>query len=151
MDPMPSILLVEDSRFLRTAGEEILREHGFAVEGASDGEQAIVMAETTPPALIVLDLVLPQCQGFEVLTRLKQSPRTAHIPVLIISKLEFDAETLSTFRAAGVSYIHKTKLFLNELVTAVELAIQFGTERERVEKGADAPAILEQLASLQVQ
>lgn len=150
MDRLVSVLLVEDSRFLRIAGEKVLKEHGFAVETAPDGEQAIAMATVNPPALIVLDLVLPQCQGFEVLTRLKRDPRTADIPVLIMSKLEFDANTLSTFRAAGVLYVHKSKLFLNELVTAVELSLQFGRDRERLQGSTDPAKFLEGLSTLQV-
>ncbi len=76
--------------------------------------------------------------------------RTADIPVLIMSKLEFDANTLSTFRAAGVLYVHKSKLFLNELVTAVELSLQFGRDRERLQGGPDPTKFLEGLSTLQV-
>jgi len=69
MQSRPTILLTEDSRFLRTALERTLKNHGFGVQTASDGEEALAIAAKAPPDLVVLDMVLPRCQGPEVLAR----------------------------------------------------------------------------------
>jgi DNA-binding NtrC family response regulator len=76
------ILLVEDDRFLRKAAEATLRSHGFAVCTAADGEEALQRIQAEVPDLVLLDLIMPKLQGFEVLHILKQNPATQQIPVM---------------------------------------------------------------------
>src|SRR5690349_11438113 len=81
------VLLAEDDRFLRKAAGAMLRRQGFTVLTAEDGEEALRVARAETPDLILLDLIMPKMQGFEVLKALKRDPQTSPIPVVILSNL----------------------------------------------------------------
>ena len=84
---METILLVEDSKFLRVATERILTIAGYQVICAGDGDEALALAGSRLPNLIVLDMLLPKLSGPEVLRSLKRNDLTAHIPVVVLSSL----------------------------------------------------------------
>jgi CheY-like chemotaxis protein len=84
---METILLVEDSKFLRAATERILTKAGYQVICAGDGDDALELAGSSLPHLIVLDMMLPKLSGPEVLRSLKNNDQTAHIPVVVLSSL----------------------------------------------------------------
>jgi CheY-like chemotaxis protein len=84
---METILLVEDSKFLRAATERILTKAGYQVICAGDGDDALELAGSSLPHLIVLDMMLPKLSGPEVLRSLKKNDLTAHIPVVVLSSL----------------------------------------------------------------
>ena len=84
---METILLVEDSKFLRIATERTLTKAGYQVISADDGDKALALAGSRFPDLIVLDMLLPKLSGPEVLRSLKKNDRTAHIPVVVLSSL----------------------------------------------------------------
>ena|SRR6202521_2547998 len=84
---METILLVEDSKFLRAATERILTKAGYQVICAGDGDDALELAWSSLPHLIVLDMMLPKLSGPEVLRSLKKNELTAHIPVVVLSSL----------------------------------------------------------------
>ena len=84
---MATILLVEDSKFLRAATERILSKAGYKVICAGDGDDALELAGSSLPHLTVLDVMLPELSGPEVLRSLKKNDLTAHIPVLVLSGL----------------------------------------------------------------
>ena len=110
---MKSILLVEDSRFLRLATEQTLAKAGYKVISASDGEEALRLAYARTPDLILLDMLLPRLGGAEVLHSLKNSPLTAHIPVIVLSGLSQKNE--SKLRKVGaIAYFEKSKLEFSE-------------------------------------
>jgi CheY-like chemotaxis protein len=82
-----TILLVEDSRFLRVASERALLKAGYEVVCASDGEAALLTARERVPNLILLDMMLPKLDGLGVLRALKHDPQTADIPVIVLTGL----------------------------------------------------------------
>ncbi len=114
------ILLAEDDRFLRKAAEATLRRHGFAVLAAVDGEEALRLARTEAPDLVLLDLIMPKLQGFEVLRALKQDPATAPIPVIVLSNLGQEGDVHQAMEAGAVAYLIKAGMPLQDLVTKVE-------------------------------
>ena len=109
------VLLVEDDRFLRRACEKSLRQQGFAVSTAADGEEALRAVQAGPPDLILLDLLMPKVTGIEVLRALKADEKTRAIPVVILtnSSKETDVREIETLGAAG--YLVKANLSLEEL------------------------------------
>ncbi len=121
------ILLAEDDRFLRKAAEATLRQHGFSVVTAVDGEEAIRLAQAEAPALILLDLIMPKIQGFEVLRALKANPATAAIPVIVMSNLGQPQDVQQALEAGAATYLIKANLSLQDLVTQVENTLKGGT------------------------
>lgn len=81
------ILLIEDDKFLRELMSKKLITLGYDVVSAADGESGLVMIKETKPDVVLLDLILPGINGFEVLEKAKQDPETVNIPVVILSNL----------------------------------------------------------------
>jgi len=81
------ILIIEDDLFLRQLISKKIGQEGYDVVEAVDGEEGIKKVETEKPDLILLDLILPGVDGFEVLSRVKKNLNTKHIPVIILSNL----------------------------------------------------------------
>jgi len=81
------ILLIEDDKFLRELMNKKLITLGYDVVTAADGESGLVMIKETKPDVVLLDLILPGINGFEVLEKAKQDPEIASIPVVILSNL----------------------------------------------------------------
>jgi len=106
-----SILLVEDSRFLRRANERTLTKAGYQVVIAVDGEEALHLARTTAPDLILLDMLLPKIGGAQVLRALQSDPVTAKTPVVVLSSLPQSNERKLKGEGA-VAYFEKSKLDL---------------------------------------
>lgn len=125
MDKPPKrILLAEDDRFLRKAAEVTLRRHGFTVLTASDGEAALQIARAETPDLVLLDLIMPRLQGFEVLRTLKQDPATEAIPVIVLSNLGQPSDVQQAMEEGAAAYFVKADLSLQALVQRVEEALQ---------------------------
>ena len=115
--PAKRILLAEDDRFLRRAEEAALKRAGFVVLAAADGEEALRMAIAEKPDLVLLDLIMPKLQGFEVLKALKADPATAAIPVVVLSNLGQEGDVQRALEGGAVAYLVKANLSLDELVT----------------------------------
>ncbi len=79
------ILFVDDDSFLRKVYDSELNENNYDVVLAVDGQDGLDKARSSDPDLIILDMVMPKRNGFEVLTELQSDPATAHIPVIILS------------------------------------------------------------------
>ena len=120
VDGARRILLCEDDRFLRKAAEARLRQHGFTVFTATDGEESLRVAREQIPDLILLDLIMPKVQGFEVLRRLKADAATAGIPVVVLSNLGQDRDVEQATALGATAYFVKAHLSLQDLVTKVD-------------------------------
>jgi DNA-binding response OmpR family regulator len=118
-EPTRRILLAEDDRFLRKAAETALKRQGFSVLAAVDGDEALRMARTEAPDLILLDLIMPKLQGFEVLRALKADAATATIPIIILSNLGQDSDVKQAMEAGAAGYFVKANLSLQDLVKRV--------------------------------
>jgi len=118
-DAARRVLLAEDDRFLRRAAESRLRQGGFTVLTAVDGEEALRMTRAERPDLVLLDLIMPKLQGFEVLKMLKEDPATAPIPVIVLSNLGQDEDLKQAMDLGAIAYFIKAHLSLQELVQRV--------------------------------
>ena len=102
-----SILVVDDTpdnvRLLST----ILTEEGYQVRKALNGQRALATVQEFPPTLILLDVMMPDMNGYEVCEKLKASPQTASIPVIFLSALDHVLDKVKAFEVGGVDYITK--------------------------------------------
>ena len=109
------ILVVDDDRNHRRVVEELLVEAGYEVEVAADGFEAIAAIERTPPALLLLDLRMPNLDGIGVLERLSHGPRT--FPVIVVTAVQVDdAEAI----AHGAASVIIKPVSLDALLDAVQ-------------------------------
>ncbi|MEM7555837.1 MAG: response regulator [Cyanobacteria bacterium P01_A01_bin.84] len=89
---MSTVLIVEDSIAQREMITDLLKASGLSVTHASDGMEALETVHSTCPDLVVLDIVMPRMNGYEVCRRLKSDPKTQNVPVVMCSSKgeEFD-------------------------------------------------------------
>ena len=119
MSTIHRILLAEDDRFLRKAAETMLKRAGFTVIPAADGEEALRLAREPVPDLMLLDLIMPKMQGFDVLKELKGAAETAGIPVIVLSNLGQDSDVQLARERGAHDYIIKSNIALEQLVERV--------------------------------
>ncbi|RLB52337.1 MAG: hypothetical protein DRI90_22245, partial [Deltaproteobacteria bacterium] len=112
------ILLVDDSPLIHKHTVPILKQAGYDVVSAFDGEEAIAKVSQVMPQLVITDVEMPKMDGYEVCRRVKSSPETAHIPVLICSALGDAADLQRGFDAGTDDYLVKPMAPV-EVTTAV--------------------------------
>ena len=101
------ILIVDDESANLQLLSELLGRAGYQVRPANDPQLAIDSALAQPPKLILLDVKMPEMDGFEVCRRLKQDERTRDIPVIFISALQDVQSRVRGLEAGGVDFISK--------------------------------------------
>lgn len=87
MGATPHILVVDDDRLTVRLVQQLLQRHGYLVSTAANGAEGLEMARTLRPDLVILDLMMPVIDGYEVYQRLKSDTQTANINILILSAI----------------------------------------------------------------
>lgn len=116
----PHILLIESDEFLGSIYEKNLLMEGFKVSRAVNGERGIKMADTKNPDLILLAVLLPKVNGFEVLGDLKKNKTTKNIPVVMLTKLGSKSDVQKGQDLGAVDYLIKGHFRPSELVDKVK-------------------------------
>ena len=101
------ILVVEDEESLLKLQSILLTIRGYTVEGAMDGQAALEAVETMNPDLILLDIMLPKIDGFEVCRQVKANEETRHIPVVMLTAKKYPADRVMGEQAGADAYITK--------------------------------------------
>jgi len=114
------ILIVEDDKFLRELILHKLIKEGYDVIEAADGEEGIKKATEEKPDLALLDLILPGIDGFEVLYRMKASPETSSIPVIILSNLGQKDDVEKGMRLGASDYLIKAHFTPGEIIGKIK-------------------------------
>ena len=117
------ILFIEDESALQRAMGDMLKSHGYEVIPALNGEIGEHLAESEQPALILLDLVIPQKDGYEILSELQKNPATKAIPVIVLTNLEGTEEIEKALSLGARTYLVKAHYTLEEVITKVKGAI----------------------------
>lgn len=124
MNTSGRVLLVEDDKFLRRACDAGLRQRGYDVVTAADGDEGLRLARAVPPPdIVLLDLLMPKLSGIEVLRALKADESTASIPVLILSNSSRDEDKREVVRLGAAGYFVKANLSLKDLAQEVSTLI----------------------------
>ena len=120
---MKKILLAEDDKFLSTAmGDKLIRE-GFAVLRASNGIDAVALAKAERPDLVLLDIIMPQKTGFEVLSELRLDPSTRNIPVMVLSNLGQEVDIKKARDLGAIDYLVKSDVEMKVVVAKIKEAL----------------------------
>ena len=102
-----SILIVDDTPANLRLLARILADANYIVRPARDGKSALASANSAPPDLILLDIMMPEMDGYEVCRKLKAEEQTADIPIIFISALDDVLDKVKSFAVGGVDYIPK--------------------------------------------
>jgi DNA-binding NtrC family response regulator len=148
-DTPSTVLVVDDDAASLSALFECLRRAGYRVLVAQDGSSSLERAAQAKPALILLDVMMPDIDGFETCRRLKADPATADIPVLFLTALSDTSEKVKGFEAGAVDYLTKPFQW-EEVLARVRTHLRLrAAERELVETNRSLEAkVAERTAEL---
>jgi DNA-binding response OmpR family regulator len=119
---MPRVLIVEDEPHIVLSLEFLLQRAGYVTITALDGDQALERCRTERPDVVLLDVMLPRRDGYEVCRAMKADPALARIPVIIVSARGQEVEVLRGLELGAAAYV--TKPFGNdEILEAIRAAL----------------------------
>lgn len=120
------ILVVEDDPAMREIVSHKLLSHGFAVNQAEDGKVALEKFTEQPPDLVLLDLLLPEIDGFHVLEAIRKNPdkNLAQTPVIVLSNLWSNKDILSTQALRADAFMVKAYFTTEEILAKVNEILQ---------------------------
>lgn len=121
---MIQILIIEDESALQKTLGDTLNKEGYKVIKALDGEIGLRQAKSELPDLIILDLILPKMNGFEVLKALKEDPNTKNIPVIIQTNLETMDDIERALEGGASTYLVKSNYSLGEVLQKVKQTLK---------------------------
>lgn len=131
MKPMqPVILIAEDFEDARDLYKDYLEFSGFTVETASNGREAIALANSLQPDLILMDASMPVLDGWQATRELKANPATSHIPVLALTAHAFD-DARQEARSSGCDGFVTKPCLPDDLVAKVRATLETGNKNRR--------------------
>lgn len=132
--PKSHILIVDDAETHRFLLRNIIMEMGYQPVLAENGSQALKIFPRCNPRLVLLDISMPDMDGYEVCRQLKESMDTSEVPILFMSAFENTTEIVKVFEAGGADYI--TKPFVPEAVKArIGLHIKLADAMKKLAEG----------------
>ena len=126
------ILVVDDTPANLRLLSKMLNEQGYRVRPVPDGRLALAAAQAKPPDLILLDIRMPDLNGYQVCERLKAESRTQDIPIIFISALDAVQDKVKAFTVGGVDYITKP-FHIEEVLARVETHLALRKLQEQLE------------------
>lgn len=118
------ILVIEDDQSLQNALVEIISQEGFESESAFDGEEGLAKIRSFMPDLILLDIILPKKDGFEVLAEMKNDEALKSIPVLILTNLEEVDNVQKALDLGATNYMVKSDFSLKDVVEKIRTTMK---------------------------
>ena len=113
------IVLAEDDPFFQKFYLEKLKEKGFQVELARDGVEAIDKISTTKPDVVLLDLIMPNKDGFDVLEEVSRDNNLKKIPIIVFSTLGQEKDIEKAKQLGAIEYVNKTFFDFDNLVSKI--------------------------------
>lgn len=117
------VLVVDDDITLLEMYVERIKEEGAIVVEAKDGEEALEKARETKPSAVLLDVMMPKVNGFDVLKQLKSDPETADVPVIILSALSDDQKRRQGLQLGASDYIVKAETLPVDVIEKIKKVI----------------------------
>ncbi|MGB7957538.1 MAG: response regulator [Minisyncoccia bacterium] len=119
-DTGKKVMLIEDDRFLSSLLRARLEKDGVTVDQMFDGENAVERLTAERPDLVVLDLIMPKINGFEVLKAMSLTPGLDRTPVVIVSNLAQDSDIEKARQLGAKAYFVKVKISIDDLIGKIE-------------------------------
>ena len=129
-----NLLIVDDDPLIRQTLDAFLTREGYKVRSAPNGQTALMSAVEDPPELILLDIRLPDMDGFQVCRRLKEDPRTGHIPVIMLTGHGSEEIAVEALKAGVSDYLIKGRITSESLRLAVSNALQKCKMQQEIEE-----------------
>ncbi len=120
---MKKILVIEDDKFLRELIIQKLIKEGYEIIEAKDGEEGVEKTKKDKPDLVLLDLILPGIDGFEVLARIKRNPEVSNIPVIVLSNLGQREDMEKALNEGASDYLVKAHFAPDEIIKKVKTVL----------------------------
>lgn len=120
---MKTILFIEDESALQKTFCDILEQDGYKMISAMDGEVGLRMVKSEKPDLILLDLIIPKLNGFEVLKQIKSDKTTKSIPVIVLTNLEGAGDVEKAIELGATTYLVKANYTLQEVIQKIKQAL----------------------------
>ena len=120
---MKKILIIEDESALQKTFGDVLGQEGYKIVPALDGESGARLAKTEKPDLILLDLILPKMNGFEVLKKIKEDEETKDIPVIVLTNLEGMGDVEKALELGATTYLVKANYSLEEVIQKIKKSL----------------------------
>lgn len=121
---MKTILFIEDESDLQKTFGDILKQEGYKMVSALDGEAGLKLAKAQKPDLILLDIILPKVHGFEVLKKLKEDSETKDIPIIVLTNLESGGDVEKALELGATTYLVKANYTLEEVISKIKKALE---------------------------
>lgn len=113
------VLIIEDDKFLRELAAQKLEKEGFSVAGATNGQEGIDLLEKERPNVIILDLILPGIDGFEVLKKVRTESNFKNIPIIILSNLGQEEDIQKAKSLGATDYLIKAHFSFGEIIKKI--------------------------------
>ena len=114
------ILVIEDEATLQKALNEVLSNEGYKVVSSLDGLKGLELAQEEKPDLILLDIILPKMDGFEVLKRIKKDDKISQIPVIILTNLSDISDIQKALDLGATTYLVKADFHIEDVLKKIE-------------------------------
>jgi len=118
------ILVIEDDKFLRELISQKLIKEGYDIAEAVDGEKGVESVKEEKPDLVLLDLILPGIDGFEVLSRIKSDPASAQVPIIILSNLGQKDDIERGLKMGAADYLIKAHFTPGEIIDKIRTVLE---------------------------
>lgn len=117
---MAKIILVEDDDLIRRMYEQAFSFEKYTVETAVNGKEGLEKIRNNKPDLVLLDIMMPEMNGLEVLEKLKADPATKDVPVVVLTNLASDQDAQEALTRGAVKYIIKSEHTPQQIVAQVK-------------------------------
>jgi CheY-like chemotaxis protein len=118
-----SIMIVDDDDDNRAVVKTILTSNGYEVSEAAGGKQALEILKSHTPALILLDIMMPEMSGYDVVVHLKQQPSTQNIPIIMLTAKGEADDLIAGYKDYGVDYYITKPFTTRQLVAGIKLVL----------------------------
>ncbi len=133
-NPHATIMVVDDSRANLALMGKLLREQGYLVRPFSRGRLALLACANEAPDLMLLDINMPEMDGFQVCSQMKSNPSLASIPVIFLSTLTDESDKVKAFSCGAVDYVTKQPFHFEEIRARVETHLKIRNLQRQLEQ-----------------